>query len=46
MNDDATVISLTRCRTCGFLFADIDKHVRESVTVLAVGLPHDDRSEP
>ena len=33
MNDDATVTVLTRCRDCDFLFVDIDKHVRESVTV-------------
>ena len=33
MEDDATVTLLTQCNTCGYLFRDIDKHVRESVTV-------------
>lgn len=36
MNDDATVTPLTRCDDCRFLFRDIEKHVAESVTVLAV----------
>lgn len=36
MNDDATVTKLTRCNDCKYLFADIDKHVAESVTVPAV----------
>jgi Zn ribbon nucleic-acid-binding protein len=33
MEDDATVTVLTECWQCGYLFRDIEKHVRESVTV-------------
>jgi hypothetical protein len=39
MEDDATVTLLTMCNTCRYLFRDIEKHVRESVTVL--GDEHD-----
>lgn len=35
MNDDGTVTLLTRCEECRYLFVDIEKHVRESVTVKA-----------
>jgi hypothetical protein len=42
MNDDATVTPLIRCRHCRFLFVDIDKHVRESVSVWGSGPPPND----
>lgn len=42
MNDDGTVTRLTRCDDCGFLFRDIERHVRESVTVPAFEAGSDD----